>query len=90
MQQESGVRGQRSVRGGDPLLINICIPSLSLIAIMPDAGQIKNLLESAVTQNTKLAVFIKALNERFGGINMSLIFWLGQKLQPQAAGPCDG
>ena len=56
--------GHRSVRGGDPLLINICIPSLSLIAIMPDAAQIKNLLSSAVAQHTKLAVYIKALNER--------------------------
>jgi hypothetical protein len=64
MEQGPGVRGQGLVRGGDPLLINICIPSLSLIAIMPDAGQIKNLLESAVTQHTKLAVYIKALNER--------------------------
>ncbi|MFH1021039.1 MAG: hypothetical protein V1782_10595 [Pseudomonadota bacterium] len=64
MGQGLGFIGQRSVRGGDPLLINICIPSLSLIAIMQDAAHIKNLLESAVTQNTKLAVHIKALNER--------------------------
>ena len=64
MEQGSGSREQRSVRGGDPLLINICIPSLSLIAIMPDAAQIKNLLSSAVAQHTKLAVYIKALNER--------------------------
>ena len=48
----------------DPLLINICIPSLSHIALDEDGIRLQNLLRSAVEQQVKLANYVKALVER--------------------------
>lgn len=48
----------------DPLIINISIPSLSQIAVMPDAVVISTHLRSAVAEQVKLALYVKALTER--------------------------
>ena len=50
--------------GGDPLIVNIVIPSLSQIAVMPDAAAVQAHLRSAVQEQVKLSIYVKALVER--------------------------